>query len=138
MRIERSRSTKAASGSSKPRRSSGGGDVFARHVDSAMANTPAAPAAPVSHVDALLAVQEVSDATSSKSKARKRAEKLLEGLDEIRHGLLVGGISENKLRALRDLCRQDRSKVDDPRLQAVLDEVDLRAAVELAKFERGY
>lgn len=137
MRIERSRSAKSASGTSRTRKS-GGGDLFARHVDNAMGNSGVARAAPVSHVDALLAVQEVSDATSSPSKARKRAEKMLEGLDELRHGLLLGTIPEKKLRALRDLCREDRSKVDDPRLQAVLDEVDLRAAVELAKYERGY
>ena len=38
-------------------------------------------------------------------------------------------------RRLQDLVRAERIQVSDPRLATVLDEVELRAAVELAKYE---
>jgi hypothetical protein len=36
---------------------------------------------------------------------------------------------------LVDAVRQERSATDDPRLEGVLDEIETRAAVELAKRE---
>ncbi len=58
---------------------------------------------------------------------------MLDHLDEIRLGLLMGAISESKLSALMRTVRENRDQVDDPRMAAVLDEIELRAAVELAK-----
>ncbi len=45
----------------------------------------------------------------------------------------MGAISESKLSALMRTVRENRDQVDDPRMAAVLDEIELRAAVELAK-----
>ncbi len=91
---------------------------------------------PVTAVDALLAVQEVGDATQGRSQGLIRAQRLLDGLDDIRHGLLVGAIPRSKLAALVGVVREEREKSNDPRLSSLLDEVELRASVELAKLEQ--
>ena len=54
-------------------------------------------------------------------------------MEEIRHGLLLGMIPRAKLHALSQTVREQRQYVTDPRLGAVLDEIELRAKVELAK-----
>ena len=63
----------------------------------------------------------------------KYGEDLLDKLDDIRHGLLLGSIPKDKLIALAQMVRSRRGQVTDPRLSAVLDEIELRAEVELAK-----
>ncbi|MCH9020057.1 MAG: hypothetical protein IIA73_06805 [Proteobacteria bacterium] len=58
---------------------------------------------------------------------------MLDRLDEIRHALLFGAIPRHRLLALQREVREKRVAVADPRLNQLLDEIDLRAAVELAK-----
>jgi hypothetical protein len=50
---------------------------------------------------------------------------------------LTGVISRDKLRKLTQVVSARRGEVTDPRLKEVLDEIDLRAQVELAKYEEG-
>jgi hypothetical protein len=51
--------------------------------------------------------------------------------------LLDGAITGADLDRLRRAVRDERSQTDDPKLEAILDEVEVRAAVELAKLERA-
>ncbi|TWB16739.1 class II flagellar assembly regulator [Nitrospirillum amazonense] len=121
------RKTQRAGGDSfRTQVSEGDGDEGVKSVtgaQTAMAITP------------LLALQEVDDALNSKRKARQRAENLLDKLDELRLGLLAGTFPRERLQDLVRMVQSRRETVADPRLQEVLDEIDLRAQVELAKFE---
>ena len=110
---------------------------FTDHLVTGEAGAPAGnsnSSTPVGAVDSLLALQEVPDATAGTSRAKLRAQDLLDHLDEIRHGLLAGALSRQMLDRLARLARSERQSVDDPRLQELLDEIELRAAVELAKY----
>ena len=99
------------------------------------ASTGAAGAASaVQSVDAILALQGVEDATQAKKKATERAMDLLDVLDELKLALLEGGLPRAKLVALMNLLQTRRDQTHDARLEAALDEVETRAAVELAKF----
>ncbi len=108
---------------------------FAKELDSG-GSEPVAKAAGqtrVTSVDALLALQEVPDATARRSAGVRRAEDILDRLNEVRIGLLEGSIPRERLHQLLDMVRKRREAIDDPKLSAVLDEIELRAAVELAK-----
>lgn len=84
-------------------------------------------------VDSLLALQEVGDqGGGGNSKARQRAELMLERLEEIRTGLLLGAIPRSQL---EDLARVARETFLDPGLGEVLDDIELRARVEIAKYD---
>lgn len=85
-------------------------------------------------IEALLAVQESGDALESEGKARQRAEKLLDQMDELRLSLLGGAIPRKQLESLAHMAQSQREMVQNPQLKSVLDEIDLRAQVELAKY----
>ena len=85
---------------------------------------------------AMLAAQEVPDATEGRRRGRQRGEDLLDLLDEIRVGLLLGAIPRDQLHRLTTMLQSARGTVGDPRLDDLLDEIELRAAVELAKLTR--
>jgi hypothetical protein len=113
-----------------------GGD-FAKQVGGEPATASVGGGAPISAVDSLLALQEVGDSTSEQANARARArgQVLLERLDEIRHGLLMGTIPRRTLDELARTAREQKDSATDPRLADVLGEIELRAEVELAKLD---
>jgi hypothetical protein len=54
-------------------------------------------------------------------------------LEDVRDGLLTGGVSRATLQRLLALVNVKREDFVDPALAEVLNEIDLRARVELAK-----
>ncbi|MFZ5789689.1 MAG: flagellar assembly protein FliX [Pseudomonadota bacterium] len=90
-------------------------------------------AAPISAADAMLAAQEVGDAIERNRRARERGNAMLDRLEAIRVGLLDGVVSTETIAELGRLVRDRRDAASDPRLAGLLDEIELRAAVELAK-----
>ena len=82
-----------------------------------------------------MALQGIEE-DSPQSKGRRRAEEILDRLDEIRQGLLAGSIPAAGLDRLVTVIRTQKAGVSDPRLAEILDEIDLRAQVELAKLDR--
>jgi hypothetical protein len=87
-------------------------------------------------VDALLALQEVSEDPGGRGRGRRRGEELLDSLDDLRLGLLSGRMSLGALERLSTMVAAKRGQVDDPGLVQILDEIEIRAAVELAKLGR--
>jgi hypothetical protein len=123
---------------SKTLRSGGAGrSDFARLVGESSARTNTGLAASVGGIEALLAAQEAGDGTQGRSRGKARAEALLDSLDELRSDILAGGVSPGRLRAIADLVATQRGEVSDPKLAEILDEIDLRAQVELAKLGLG-
>ena len=87
---------------------------------------------PVASLDALLALQAVEDPLLKKKKLVRRGTQLLDTLDEMQADLLSGRVSESRLNQLMAVLGQAREKTD-PRLDSLLDDIELRARVELAK-----
>jgi hypothetical protein len=92
----------------------------------------AAPAN-VASAGTLLSIQELGDSLDGRRRAVKRGEDLLDKLDELRHGLLVGAYSPAKLDNLLVAIRQQQTNITDPKLREILTDIEVRAAVELAK-----
>ena len=88
-------------------------------------------------VEALLALQDVGGPLERRRRAVRRAGRILDVLDEIKVALLEGALSSADLDRLRRAVRDERERTEDPTLEAVLDEIELRAAVEVAKLERA-
>lgn len=91
--------------------------------------------APAAGIEALLALQAVEDPLFAKKKAVRRGTRLLDALESIRTDLIVGSISEGRLNLLMALVSQARER-SEPGLDSLLDDIELRARVELAKFGR--
>jgi hypothetical protein len=89
----------------------------------------------ISSVDALIALQEVGGPLERRRRATGRASRILDALDTLKLELLEGGLTASVVEALMRAVRDQRALTDDPRLEGVLDEIETRAAVELAKLE---
>ena len=135
MKIE-SLSTQQLDRLRRGKRGGAGGDTgFAEALEGGDSGAaPVTGATNLGQVDALLALQEVSDDASGR--AQQRGEALLDRLDELRLAILAGRLRPDDLERLTRLVAEQRTAVDDPRLAGILDEIELRAAVELAKL--GY
>jgi len=66
---------------------------------------------------------------------QERASRVLDSLDVIQRGLVGGNITVSDMERVKTSVSGNREKINDPKLLAILDEVDLRAQVELAKLE---
>lgn len=120
---------------STPRASGSGFRVSTQGAgQAAPAARTAAPAGVVS-VDALLALQETEGPLERKRRAVRRAGRLLDVLDEVKMAMLEGRDGASALQRLSKAVREARDGTDDDRLEGVLNEVETRAAVELAKAE---
>ena len=86
-------------------------------------------------VDALLALQGVDDAAERASRGRvvQRCDDILDKLDEIRLSMLHGDITVGDMVNIADVVASHRESITDPKLTELMDEIDLRAQVELAK-----
>jgi len=105
-------------------------------LEGAAESGPAESVTPVRSVDALLALQEVEDSTSNQARARQRAERLIDHLRGIQLDLLEGRMSRDRLEEIQETVQERRESSDDPRLDALLNDIETRAAVELAKYQR--
>jgi Class II flagellar assembly regulator len=91
---------------------------------------------PIAALDSILALQDMGDASNGRSKGLIHGEQLLEILDSVRDGLLAGGIPRATLNRLAVAVTRRHDTFADPKLQDVLDQIELRAHVELAKLEQ--
>lgn len=130
----------------KSKKTGKAGDFAAhlRHVDAQTGEEIGATdqVSSVAGVGGILAAQAVNpdvgqgpDYQERKRRAR-RGEDILERLDEVRKGLLVGSVPKERLGELARLVREKREKGADPLISQLLDEIELRAEVELAKLSR--
>ena len=109
---------------------------FAAQLSSASRTVTGDAAQQIEALGGLLALQEVSDPVEESRRGKARGEEILDRLDEIRMGLLAGRISVRNLETLVKTLRDERIAVSDPGLRGILEEIEVRAAVELAKLGR--
>lgn len=121
----------------KDRAKSGESSDFdaAGEAGEARSSSAASSMSGISSVDALLALQADWGEDKPKQQASARAFGLLDILDEIKIGLLEGGIPLPKLNQLVRALGESRDATGDEKLEGLLDEVETRARVELAKHE---
>lgn len=108
-------------------------------VGGAEKTSAASPVQSVASVDALLAVQGVDNPTERAARRRmhERGDKILQQLDTLKLSLLGGNLTIGQVVNIADMAASHREKIDDPEMTALLDEIDLRAQIELAKIRKA-
>jgi hypothetical protein len=91
---------------------------------------------PIAALDSILMLQGMDDSTDGRARGQAHGEQLLNLLDAVRDGLLAGGIPRSTLNKLAVAVTRRHDIFADPKLQDVLDQIELRAHVELAKLEQ--
>ena len=87
----------------------------------------------ISTLDVLMALQGVEEPAERKKRAVAKGRNALDVLDKLKLGLLDGSVDGPTLARLKVAAEGLTEGSGDPGLDAVLDEIDLRVAVELAK-----
>lgn len=134
-----STSNVGAPGGVVPARTAGGGQGFHIPNTDAVAGlsqtTRAEPVSGSMNVGSILALQGVVGPMERKRRAVRRAGRLLDLLDDVKVNLLSGEVSGDDLTRLRAAIHDERDATDDADLEGVLNEIETRAAVEMAKLE---
>lgn len=135
VRIDTTNRTSGTGRSSAAARS-GSGVAFVPHDAEGPARAAgAAPAQAMTGIDSILALQAVEEPLTAKKKAVRRGSTLLDLLDEMKADLLLGKVSVEKLDAMAATLAQVRER-STPQLDSLLDDIELRVHVELAKYGR--
>ncbi|OFW87325.1 MAG: flagellar assembly protein FliX [Alphaproteobacteria bacterium RIFCSPHIGHO2_12_FULL_45_9] len=138
MKISGPDSTQKAGGVKKAGKAgSTSGASFGSLIETGESEAPAHAAATgvIAGIDSLLAAQETDDPAqrAAKKRMRERGETVLKQLDKIRLGMLTGTLSVGNLLDVADVVASHRERINDPQLSSLLDEIDLRAQIEIAK-----
>ena len=131
-RIDSTRPTRASRGTSATGKGFAPEDASEAKAASGLTGT-----GPLTAVDTILALQGLDDSADQHARGARHGEQLLVLLDEVRDGLLAGGIPRATLHRLAHAVSSRREAFADTKLQGVLDEIELRARVELAKLEQA-
>lgn len=134
MEIDKTRSLGRTNAQPKADKKKAGQSAFMSVKNSAAQPTGAPKnVGPVFSVSSLLAVHEVGQHAESKKKGMQHGHDLLDQLERIRLSLLMGSVSVNQLRQIRGRICEIQPESLDPELKNVLDDIEMRVQIELAK-----
>ncbi|MHC5652868.1 flagellar assembly protein FliX [Stappia sp. ICDLI1TA098] len=119
-------------GKSKKRAGGTGGAFDVGSSEQSHASEATGSAGGVFGIGGLLALQEVDDPLTGRRKATRRGNDLLDTLENLKTDLLAGQVSPDRLGRIALLLSR-REDSGNPDLEQVIDEIELRARVELAK-----
>ena len=141
MKVSKVKSGNSASSVSRKKVETVHGGEFAEHLKGSVPSSGASAsteAASVNSVDSILAVQETDDPTQRRGKRLgiQYGGDLLDHLEELRRDLLLGTADIDKLGSIAQKIRSHRRQSDDVKLNEIIDEIELRAEVEIAKLTR--
>ncbi len=141
MKVSKVTRGKASSVSRNKKVASGNGAQFAEQLSKAAGVAESSAAAEISALgpmEAMLALQEVSGNIDEQGqrKLQHYGEDLLDQMEDLRRQLLTGSISKDDLARLAGKMRAHRRETNDPNLNEIIDEIELRAEVEIAKLTR--
>ena len=126
--------------SSKIRKTSSGGDfsLYLRDIMQSPAEEGVSSASAVTGADAIFAAQTVGEEEEKKLRREqvKRGYSLLEKLEDIRAGLLRGYISKDRIIEISRFVKEQKMEAMDERLNDLIEEIELRVEVELAKLTK--
>jgi hypothetical protein len=86
----------------------------------------------------LLALQEISEEEKRRQRLVKQGKNMLDRLEDLRQKLLIGEIPASMLPSLEASLAAEKEGISDPRLLMIIEDIELRVAVELAKLEMAF
>ncbi len=91
----------------------------------------------IAQANPFLALQQVSSEEAGRQQTIKYGNDLLNSLENLRDQMLIGScVSQEELKRIEQKVRQrDKNAFHDPHLNSIIDEIETRVAVELAKLE---
>lgn len=136
MRVDAARKGGYAASTASTRRAVSSGSFAVAEPAAPLATAGAAATRSISSLSALVALQELEGAAERRGRAVRRGRATLDALEALKLGLLAGELDAAALGHLKAAAAAMNEPSGDARLDSVLAEVGLRAAVEIAKLSR--
>ncbi len=111
--------------------------AFTAVLDGEIKTERPSPSVKVATLDAIVPIDSAAVEEQHKNLAKGRAVFILDRLEDIRQGLLLGAVSQSGLQELARTIREARGETLDPKMSDILDDIELRAKIELAKLEQN-
>lgn len=132
-----------SAGPVRKRESSAATGLFSDFLSAAQTDSAAHPAevseaTASADITSLLALQEISEEERKRERLVKQGKNMLDALERLRQQLLIGEIPMQMLPDLAASLAQQKETVSDPHLLEIIDDIELRLAVELAKLEMAF
>jgi hypothetical protein len=105
----------------------------AAHVNELATHSVVQTTTALGALDGLLAVQEADAEALSQRQQIRRAHLALDSLEDLRHAILLGAVPAYLLGTIETRMNDLKHHVQNTHLRDIIEEVELRAAVELAK-----
>jgi hypothetical protein len=140
MKIDGPKSSSEISKKKNAKKTSSGDGAFGAMLggsDSASGAGGMSMSSNIAGVDALLMAQAADDPLQGKAKRqmKERATSILDKLNDLKIAMVSGKVTIGHMISIADVVASHRETITDPELSAILDEIDLRAHVELAKLQ---
>lgn len=139
MKIEGPSKTSGAGGSKKTGKVDSDGSFEDFIAAGPKSTQGAAVTGSIARVDGLLSIQGAESPTERAARKRMvgRSEDILKELDKLRLSILTGNMTLGQVIDIADVVASHRERIGDPKLTAILDEIDLRAQIEIAKARKA-
>jgi hypothetical protein len=89
----------------------------------------------VTGVDVIVALQAIEQPDDRRRRAVATGDRILDLLDQLKLGMLSGRVSISDLEKLKRTIERQQLQDNDPELNDILKQINLRAHVELAKLK---
>ncbi len=134
MRVDTRFVTTGTASAGTPRRAEGAPAFAVSNPVATPSSAAATPAATLAGLDAILTLQTNTDTPEERRRrSAKRGSDLLDGLDRLKASLIMGRVSTRDLQAIASRLAERAGVSGDPRLDGLIADIELRAAVEIAK-----
>lgn len=132
------RGTGSSKSTSKTSSSNSFADLLALSESSeSQAATPVSDISATSSLSNLLSLQEISEEDIKRKKLLQQGKNMLDTLENLRQQLLIGTIPAHMLQDLNRQIMLEKQMTADPQVNDLIEEIELRLAVELAKLEHA-
>lgn len=135
MRVAQTRRTPTAGAGRSARAGARGGQFQLPNARPAQPRAEVAGPAAVAGVDTIVALQTIEEPSDRRRRAVATGDRILDLLDQLKIGLLSGQVSISDLDKLKRTIERQQMLDNDPKLNDILKQIDLRARVELAKLK---
>lgn len=136
MRVDNRLVSQASAATSSTVRKTDASPSFMLGQDAAATSSAAttAPTTSLAGLDAILTLQGQGEQPGERRRRfAKRGHDLLDGLDRLKASLVMGRVPTRELQAIASRLSERAGTSGDPRLDGLIADIELRAAVELAK-----
>ena len=137
MKVDQARRSNVSNTKRSKRTVKSGEMAFTAVLDGEIKTERPSPNVKVAALDAIVPIESATVEEKNKNLARGRAIFILDRLEDIRQGLLLGAISRSGLQELAQTIGEAREGTLDPKMIDILDDIELRAKIELAKLEQN-